>query len=437
MFAIRFESADRVASWLLGLLLALSVSLIPGCQPAEVKLFQQQQTSTAAPDPIQVETVRLRHVDSITIPQDYFGTVRPRRVVQLGFGGSGLITEIAVSAGTTVAEGKLLGRLQAESLQQTQQALQEALAENRMALQRVGEGESEMERIETRRQIDELWQQLNTVRDAASFPDSAANETTTNRLNALEDRIRDLDAESRAQMNASREQKRLEALNNIRNLEKQLRDTEAQLEQTKMIAPFDGEISAIYERPGNIVQAGARVLELQDRSSLQVVANLPRAVAETLKVDNTLNVVISDQTWAGTIQAIDPPRLESPMLQTVTVELDMPESNREILPGQTARLTVLQTRSLSGYWIPTSAMTREMESTWSIYTVDHYGDEAIVNRRAVDVLHSEPDRVLVNGELQAGQHLISTGTSRVVPGQSVRIVSADTEPSAIGEGETE
>jgi hypothetical protein len=44
-----------------------------------------------------------------------------------------------------------------------------------------------------------------------------------------------------------------------------------------------------------------------------------------------------------------------------------------------------------------------------------------VARRDLEVLHTESDRVLVRGTLQAGEQVITGGTHRVVPGQVVRL----------------
>jgi multidrug efflux pump subunit AcrA (membrane-fusion protein) len=43
-----------------------------------------------------------------------------------------------------------------------------------------------------------------------------------------------------------------------------------------------------------------------------------------------------------------------------------------------------------------------------------------VQPKAVEILHQESDRVLVQGALQGGDRIVASGVHRLVPGQLVR-----------------
>ncbi|MBD2066202.1 efflux transporter periplasmic adaptor subunit, partial [Leptolyngbya sp. FACHB-671] len=45
-----------------------------------------------------------------------------------------------------------------------------------------------------------------------------------------------------------------------------------------------------------------------------------------------------------------------------------------------------------------------------------------LERRDVEVLHTETDRVLVRGLLQAGDRVVTEGIQRLVPGQSAQSI---------------
>jgi hypothetical protein len=47
--------------------------------------------------------------------------------------------------------------------------------------------------------------------------------------------------------------------------------------------------------------------------------------------------------------------------------------------------------------------------------------EATVARQPVEIVHTEGDQVLVQGLVQGGDRVITAGTHRVVPGQSVSV----------------
>jgi hypothetical protein len=45
---------------------------------------------------------------------------------------------------------------------------------------------------------------------------------------------------------------------------------------------------------------------------------------------------------------------------------------------------------------------------------------AQLERRDVEILHTEPERVFARGVLMSGERIVATGAHRVVPGQLVR-----------------
>ena len=409
-------------------------AVISGCEEG---IRSSPYSSQASVAPLQVETVSLEPVDSTVVDHEYYGQVQPARSVNLGFSTSGLLTTLSVEAGQDVQGGVVLGRLQAQSLEETQQALQNAVEESRASLQRIGEGDSEMERIETRRQIDELWMQLNTVRDSATFPESTETTANKRRFDELESRIRDLDEQSRAQMNASRDQKRNEALAQIRDFEKQLRDIEAQLQQTRVTAPFSGQVTEVYQQPGNTVEAGEAVLQLQDRSSLRVYAHISRELAGQLSVGETVPLRINTVDLEGTIESIEPPGTAAPALQRLIISL--PPSDQESDPGsilgQVATIKLQQQQTVDGYWVPKSAVIREIESSWSIYVVESRDGERFVQRRYVDVILNDDDRILISGDLQNDDLVVANGVTRIVPGQKVTLVDSAADEDVAQEGE--
>ena len=55
-----------------------------------------------------------------------------------------------------------------------------------------------------------------------------------------------------------------------------------------------------------------------------------------------------------------------------------------------------------------------------VASTDGEDDTYQVQPKAVEILHQESDRALVQGTLQAGDRIVSNGVHRLVPGQRVR-----------------
>jgi hypothetical protein len=110
------------------------------------------------------------------------------------------------------------------------------------------------------------------------------------------------------------------------------------------------------------------------------------------------------------------------------LELDN-SASESIVHGQVVRLELEETVEAAGFWLPSTALTQAERGLWSAFVgEDERSSDSTtqtglfrVARRDLEVLHTESDRVLVRGTLQAGEQVITGGTHRVVPGQVVRL----------------
>jgi len=70
-----------------------------------------------------------------------------------------------------------------------------------------------------------------------------------------------------------------------------------------------------------------------------------------------------------------------------------------------------------GYWLPLTALTESDRGLWGIYVIN---EDSTVERRLVEVIHTEDGAAYVRGTLNPGERVISTGVQRLVPGQQVQ-----------------
>ncbi len=62
------------------------------------------------------------------------------------------------------------------------------------------------------------------------------------------------------------------------------------------------------------------------------------------------------------------------------------------------------------------ALTQGDQGLWGVYVID---DESVVNRRLVELIHTEANRVYARGTLADGDWVVDSGVHRIVPGQKV------------------
>lgn len=76
--------------------------------------------------------------------------------------------------------------------------------------------------------------------------------------------------------------------------------------------------------------------------------------------------------------------------------------------------------------MPITALVRGNRGLWSSYALVRSGDSQHfqAERRYIELLETQDDRVLVKGTLQPGNEIIIDGTHRIIPGQLVKKVGA-------------
>ncbi|WP_162139136.1 efflux RND transporter periplasmic adaptor subunit [Synechococcus sp. PCC 7336] len=212
----------------------------------------------------------------------------------------------------------------------------------------------------------------------------------------------------------------------IQQLEAQLADIDVNLDKSILRAPFDGEIAQRYIDRGTVVEAGQPILRLVDASNLEVRIGIPAEMADRLEIGSSHTVLTDSHSSQAEVKAILPEIDLATRTRTVILGLDNPAN---VVPGEVVRLE-LQSDPIatSGFWLPLSALVQGERGLWSTYALTA-ADSGLpglyrVERRDVEVLHTEGDLALVKGTLQVGETLVDRGVHRIVPGQLVRPLSS-------------
>ncbi len=150
-------------------------------------------------------------------------------------------------------------------------------------------------------------------------------------------------------------------------------------------------------------------------------------VAAQLQPGSRQRVQIGQKTYNATVAAILPEVNSATRTRTVVLTLPLP-TLQAVAPQQIARLETRQSVLATGYRLPITALVRGERGLWSCYVLveaeKHRGSAEEqpyqVERRDVEVLHTEGNRVLVRGTIQSGDTVIIDGTQRIVSGQLVR-----------------
>jgi RND family efflux transporter MFP subunit len=393
--------------------------------------------------PLPVETVVVRPVESYQVRRSYTGTVVARRATELSFRRAGELVAVEVDHGDRVTEGQPLARLDVRHLNAKRRQLEAERSQAAAVLAELEAGP----RLETiaaaRAEVRSLEAQVKLARLTAQRQDDLRSQNATSqqqfdqavydleavegRLEAARRRLEEYEAGTRPEQVASQRAV-------VEGLDAALADLDHDLEDSTLLAPFSGRIAERNVDEGAIVAPGASILRLVEDHHLEAWVGLPGSTAARIQLGQQHRLFVAGKAYPGVVSAVLPELDAATRTRRIVLSFDA-GSSAGVLPGQVARLEVIEEVGEPGYWLPTTALVRGTRGLWSCLAVipdEKNAGAGRVKQRDVEVLHTEGARVLARGTLQPGDQVVAGGTHRVVPGQLVRSIRQDSSADETG-----
>tara|TARA_R110002072_G_scaffold4663_3_gene32425 strand:+ start:36464 stop:37543 length:1080 start_codon:yes stop_codon:yes gene_type:complete len=205
---------------------------------------------------------------------------------------------------------------------------------------------------------------------------------------------------------------------------------ERNLAYTQIEAPFDALISRRLVDPFTQVQAGTRVVRVQDVTELRVNIAVPENLMGMLQTPERFIVTAQMSAYPGqqfNLNYREHATEPDPVTQTYPISFGLARADApNMLPGMTATVTV---RSRAGslppsITVPAAALDTRPDGSFRVWVYDPQTRE--VNSRAVIVGALGSSRVTVESGLQAGEQIVTAGAHllregmRVTPYNSTR-----------------
>ncbi|HHP7231637.1 MAG TPA: efflux RND transporter periplasmic adaptor subunit, partial [Xenococcaceae cyanobacterium] len=208
----------------------------------------------------------------------------------------------------------------------------------------------------------------------------------------------------------------------IARVEARLEKLRVQEEKKVLKAPFAATVSEKLLDEGTVVTAERPILRLVEAKALEARIGVPVDNATKIPLGSEQKLEIAGEFYQGKVTALLP-EVDN-QTRTVTAVLTIEQPTVKVFPGQVAKLHLTTEIPHSGYWLPTTALVEGARGLWFAYALGEKAatakDVFTVERREVEVLATQSDRVLVRGTIREGDRIISNGTHRIVNGQLVR-----------------
>ena len=383
----RWRASVVVPTAALALLAVAGATILHGTARAQTE-------PAAAADLLPMRALQVQYVDHYQVQESYAGRIVSRRSSALGFERGGRIIEMLVDEGDRVDTGDVLARLGTRRL--------------------------EASRIELQAQADYSRAVVNEMVTRLALAQSTAkrNQTLRDRkqisAQAYDESVSEVQALT-AQLAAARA--------NVTRVEASLQVLEVDIDQAVLLAPYAGSIVARRADDGTAVDAGQPVLELIEDRVLEVYVGVPARATENLLPGRSYQLEVEGHEYPAVLRTLLP-RID-PRTRTVNVIFTLNDPGGALRPGMLARLNTTHRIEASGFWLPLTALGESRRGLWAAYVLEPTGQAdglATVQRRELQLLHSEAERAFVRGTLRDGEQVGADGLHRVVPGQLVRVI---------------
>lgn len=358
--ARRLVFLHRPASWLAWLTLTLA--------PAAV---------VDSSDGVPVELARVQEQDISRVVQ-ITGTVTSARDARLSVSTGGLVTGLHVDAGSRVAAGEVLLKLDPELAQlQWNSALAE-VEEARTAL------------ADARRRLEEA---------RILAPQRSIAETV----------VRDLEAEV-AEDDAA-----------LHRAEAQAGYRKGILDRHELRAPFPGVINAKLTELGEWVDPGQPVLHLVSTEALRLDFKVPEDYLADIGPDTVVRFVLNaapDRLHSGRVMTVVP--VTDPVARTFLLRVQPLEQDASPLrPGMSARAELSLATGRRGLVVPRDALLRFPDGRVVVWVAEAGSDGPVAAERVVRTGLAFDGMVEVTGGLEEGARVVVKGNESLRSGQRI------------------
>ncbi|NCC45981.1 MAG: efflux RND transporter periplasmic adaptor subunit [Bacteroidia bacterium] len=205
------------------------------------------------------------------------------------------------------------------------------------------------------------------------------------------------------------------------------------LQDTKLIAPYNGYVNKIHYQENETIGAGMPVISMMGSDNLKIEIAVPSQ--EYLKKESFISFDCSselypDKTFPLKLSGIDP-KANLNQLHTVFLDVQSKEGNKLLTPGMIVNVYVKQKETeMSGVKIPISSVIHQEGKTY-VWKINN--NESTAHKQEIELEKIfEGGYVSVICGLHSNDTIIVAGVQSVKEGQKVKPIQKESPTNAGG-----
>lgn len=203
----------------------------------------------------------------------------------------------------------------------------------------------------------------------------------------------------------------------------------ATIDQKEIKAPFDGIVGIRAVNLGQYLQTGTNIVRLEDISSMKLRFTIPQTDLPKIKLGQTVNIKVDaypNDSFNGHISAIEPAVFYQSGL--VQVQATIPNNHALLRSGMFAKVAIIMPQLSQQLVVPQTAINLALYGD-SIYIIQQQQKDGKTENRVkqmtIKVLDRKGNNALIEGNINAGDLIVTSGLVRLSNESKVKIVKDD------------
>lgn len=189
-------------------------------------------------------------------------------------------------------------------------------------------------------------------------------------------------------------------------------------------APFDGVVGLRYISVGALVETGDLIATLDDIREIKLDFSVPSVFLADLKPGLKIRAraaALNNKEYLGEVKSIDS-RVD-PVTRSIQVRAMLPNPDASILPGILMQVELLR-NTRQALVIPEASLLPLADKQYVMRRVEKDNKNS-VEKREVNIGLRLPGYVEILSGLEAGDHVVTHGNSKLQPGDELNVLAVD------------
>ena len=197
--------------------------------------------------------------------------------------------------------------------------------------------------------------------------------------------------------------------------------SQVELNNTKILIPFDSTIEDSFIELGDYVKKGDKIAKIVDLDPIFVKVNVTENVINNLKLNQATSIIIADKSYEGLISYIS--KTSDPLTRNFRVEIKINNKKKQIISGLSSEVRINLSKE-DAYFIPSSLISLDDQGKIGIKVVQ----EKKVLFLTIDIISDTGNGYWVNSNSKNNLEdymLITQGHEYVIEGENVVIQNSN------------